>query len=491
MSGYIAALLRSKIRGEFRLADQRWFSGGASKIQMGFTLRRNEPGVGTTATRLVARMEPAESLNSTSRQREYELLDAFSGVIPVPRVYWVDPHGTWFPEPALIYAFAEGTTKPKAQQGKVAGIGTNFGPELRKRLASPFIGCLAKIHNFNHEQCAFPSFDRPTIGTTASALWQLNRARRIWEEDRGEELPLMEVAANWLGRNLPTLERVSVVHGDFRSGNFLFDEATARITAVLDWERGYLGDRHRDLAWTTAEQYDHWSEDGKTFLASGIAPIDELLERYKEASGLPVDAARLNYYRIFNCYQIVVTALGSSYRVVRLGKTHQDVLIAWIEAAAFGAMEELRHAIADSTGRCNTLKLREYLVVAYRFMASSASPCSSLRAMWSNRTAQPSSSSLRSTTTKRSVTATACAISSSDCKSMVDTCLVALRLGGRLLPDGGQCARASDCWDGSQRLRFGLLKNLALEVSSQRRVLAEPGRPLSSHTHAKAVTRPV
>src|SRR4051812_38408422 len=45
MSGYIAALLRSKIEGDFRLTDHRWFSGGASKIQMGFTLHWNEPGI--------------------------------------------------------------------------------------------------------------------------------------------------------------------------------------------------------------------------------------------------------------------------------------------------------------------------------------------------------------------------------------------------------------------------------------------------------------
>jgi aminoglycoside phosphotransferase (APT) family kinase protein len=342
MTGYISSLLKNKMSGSFRVTDQRWFSGGASKIQMGFTLHWEEPGVGPTQSRLVARMEPAESLNATSRQREFELLSAFAGTVPVPKVFWVDPDGTWFPEPALVYAFAEGTTKPKAVRGKVAGIGTNFGPELRKRLAPGFIDCLAKIHTFDHEQCAFNSFDRPTIGTTQSALWQLNRARRVWEEDRGEDLPLMEVAANWLERNLPILDQISVVHGDYRSGNFLFDEDSAGITAILDWERGYLGDRHRDLAWTTAENYGHWSEDGKTFLASGIAPAKELLERYERVSGLSVDAKRLNYYRLFNCYQIAVTALGSSYRVVHLGKTHQDVLIAWIEAAAFGAMEELR-----------------------------------------------------------------------------------------------------------------------------------------------------
>ncbi len=342
MHGYVSALLKDQVQGDFTVSEPRWLSGGASKIQMAFTLDWDEPGVGRTRTRLVARMEPAESLNSTSRRREFELLQAFAGVIPVPRVYWVDPEGTWFPEPALVYAFAEGSTKPRTAVGKVAGIGTKFGAELRQRLKPQFIEHLARIHTFEPARAAFESFDRPAVGSTQSALWQLNRARRIWEEDRGEDLPLLDVAANWLQRHLPLLDRVSVVHGDYRSGNFLFDEDTAQITAVLDWERGYLGDRHRDLAWTTAEQYGHWSEDGKTFLASGIAPINELLEGYEAASDLRVDAATLRYYRLFNCYQIVVTALGSSYRVVRLGKTHQDILIAWVEAAAYGAMEELR-----------------------------------------------------------------------------------------------------------------------------------------------------
>ena len=345
MSNYLRAMLQENIACEFEISDQRWFSGGASKIQMGFSLRWNEPGVGPTISKLVARMEPPESLNATSRQREFELLSAFAGVVPVPKVLWVDADGRWFPEPTLIYAFCEGVTKPRALSGKVAGIGTNFGPELRAKLAPQFIEYLARIHSFDHSRHAFDAFDRPTVETSQSARWQLNRARRIWEEDRGDNVPLLEVAANWLDRNLAVLDQVSVVHGDYRSGNFLFDEHSGRITAVLDWERGYLGDRHRDLAWTIAESYGHWSEDGRTFLASGIAPINAFLEEYERLSGLSVDKKRLDYYRLFNCYQIAVTALGSSYRVVRLGKTHQDVLIAWIEAAAFGALDELRQEL--------------------------------------------------------------------------------------------------------------------------------------------------
>ena len=61
----------------------------------------------------------------------------------------VDDEGRWFPEPALVYDFAEGVTKPKAVQGKVAGIGTNYGAALRAKLAPQFIAHLATIHTLD------------------------------------------------------------------------------------------------------------------------------------------------------------------------------------------------------------------------------------------------------------------------------------------------------------------------------------------------------
>jgi aminoglycoside phosphotransferase (APT) family kinase protein len=349
MTGHLCAFLRSVLSGEFHVSAQRWFSGGASKIQMGFTLRWTPEGAAAPVEqRMVVRMEPSESVNSTSRAREFELLRAFQGIVPVPQVHWVDADGQWFPEPALIYSFCEGVAKPRAtRSGRFAGIATEFGPELRERLAPQFVKYLAAIHAFDASRVPFASFSRPAQGTVESALWQLNRARRIWEEDRGAEDPLVEVAANWLERNLPALDRTSVVHGDYRSGNFLFDPDTLRITAILDWERGYLGDRHRDLAWTTHRSFGHLAEDGRTFLASGLLPVDAFCEAYEKASGLSVDPARLRYYTIFNSYQLVVSALATAYRVVRLGKSHQDILLASVEPVGLAAAENLRQCLEE------------------------------------------------------------------------------------------------------------------------------------------------
>ena len=327
----LEALLSEKLSGSFEVVNARWFTGGASKIQMGFDLRWEDPVRGPSTDRMMLRMDPAESHNATSRLREYELLKAFEGVIPVPPAYWVDEEARHFPEPVLIYGFIDGVTKPRrTATGQVSGMGTNFGTGLRERLARQFIEHLAAIHTLDTTTAGFTSMDQPELGTQQAALWQLNRARRVWEEDRGEDLPLMEVAANWLERNAPVLDHVSVVHGDYRSGNFLFEEDTGRVTGWLDWERGHLGDRHRDLSWTTQLFAGHYDEDG-TYLVCGLVPLDTFYEEYERRSGLTVDPERLRWYRVLNAYQVIASTLGTAYRVVRLGKTHQDILLARVE----------------------------------------------------------------------------------------------------------------------------------------------------------------
>ena len=340
-------LLTKHLGDAFKIDDARWLSGGASKLQMAFELEWNRPGVGFEKTAMVLRMEPAESIVETSRLREFQLIKAFEGVVPVPPVFWCDSEGEYLPYPALIYGFAPGVTKPSNASSGVSGLGMSMPADLRVKLIPQFVDHLVRIHNHDFSQADLSAFDVPSIGTTQCAEWGLNWWERVWEEDCDEDAPIMRVAMAWLRRNMPVLDRASVVHSDYRTGNFLFTEHDTKISAWLDWELGRIGDRHQDIAWTTSRAFSSLAEDGKTFLACGLCPIDELLARYQEQSGLTVDPERLRYYRIFNNYQIVVTALASSYRVVRLGKTHQDVLIAWIEAAAYGPAEELRRELQE------------------------------------------------------------------------------------------------------------------------------------------------
>ena len=344
----LRSFLARQLDTPFEIRDARWLAGGASKLQMRFTLHRRGPDGSPTTADLVLRMEPSESLNASSRLREFQVLDALQGQVPVPAVYWVDNDGEHFPEPALIYAFAPGVAKP-TQGGStgVTGLGSRFGARLRQLLAPQFVLHLARIHRIEPSPATLSAFVHPAVGSTEAALLQVNWTCRTWAEDRGAELPLMEVAANWLRRNLPVLDRASIVHGDYRAGNFLFDEDSGQVTSILDWERTCIGDRHRDLAWSTTTVIGHLDNDGKTFLMCGLMPLAEFYERYEQASGLALDRTRLHFYEVLNRYQQLQTVLGTAYRVVRLSKSHQNIVIARLQKAAYLLAEDLRAALAE------------------------------------------------------------------------------------------------------------------------------------------------
>ncbi len=339
-----------KIEGTSTIDRVRWLTGGGSKMQVAFELTTTGgENIEAGLHRLVLRLEPLESLNATSRVREAQIITALRDVVSVPRVYWVEETNDGFGRPALIYSFVDGVTKPRGTTSNVGGVGGHYTGELRQRLADQFVRDIARIHTADIDDIDSPldAFTRPSIKSTESAVWQVNRARRIWEEDRRADLPFMEVAAGWLIDNAPPLDRISVIHGDYRTGNFLFDEKSGNVTAWLDWERSYLGDRHRDLAWILLRQ---WGFPGPTgdLMVSGLLPEREFLRRYSELSGLHVDPERLRYYKILNLFQLVASSLGTAFRVSHLGRSHQDVLLTWIEGLAHAFARDLVDELSDT-----------------------------------------------------------------------------------------------------------------------------------------------
>lgn len=322
-------VVQDDLNCDFEIRNASFLTGGASKIQMSFELlTRSDP----TPRRLLLRMDPPESLNATIKTSEFDVLRGVAGALPTPPVHWVDDEARYLPEPGMICGFAEGVTKPTlTRTGQVSGLGTNFGPGLRKPLGEQLISGLAALHTIDPTSWVSDALALPAVGTTDSASWQLNFERQLWTLDKLDASPIMDLASNWLARNRPTLDRVSVVHGDFRSGNFLFDESTATITAWLDWESAHLGDRHYDLAYCSQELFGHYDESGGTFLVSGLVPRDEFFTRYEHASGLSVDPDRLRWYSIFCGFSATVKTLATSMRIAQLGRSHQDILLARLE----------------------------------------------------------------------------------------------------------------------------------------------------------------
>jgi len=335
------ALIRSEVKDSFEITEAKWLSGGASKLQMSFTLKWNQQGVGRTVTPMVLRMEPSESIVETSRLREFQVIKAMEGTVPVPPTYWVDPDGEFLPYPAIVYGFAEGVAKPSKASSNVTGVGTRLPPELRPVLGAQFLDYYSRIHNFDWKSSTIlTAFDKPNPGTSAVEL-QLNWYERLWEEDAHEDVPLMRLAMSWMRANMPPVDKVSLVHGDYRTGNFLYTEHDNKITSWLDWELAHLGDRHEDIAWTTQITFGCMAEDEKTFLVGGFMPKEEFFEAYEKASGLTINPKTMKFYEIFNSYRNANITKATGSRVARNGKTHQDILVAWLSGISYMVMNEL------------------------------------------------------------------------------------------------------------------------------------------------------
>ncbi|HEX4819612.1 MAG TPA: phosphotransferase, partial [Acidimicrobiales bacterium] len=123
----------------------------------------------------------------------------------------------------------------------------------------------------------------------------------------------------WLEANRPPSTRVSVVHGDFRHGNFIVN--SSGLAAVLDWEISHLGDPMEDLGWLCVKA---WRFGGQKPVG-GFGDYDELFGAYGAAAGVDVDAEAVHWWEVLGtlkwgviCIMQASAHLGGFSRSVEL-----------------------------------------------------------------------------------------------------------------------------------------------------------------------------
>ncbi|MFI4998969.1 MAG: phosphotransferase family protein [Reyranellales bacterium] len=111
----------------------------------------------------------------------------------------------------------------------------------------------------------------------------------------GTAQPVFELALTWLDRRKPApTTKPVLVHGDFRTGNYLADESG--VTAILDWEGAHLGDPVEDLGWLCVKSWRFGAVDRP---AGGFGSREELWAAYERAGGAKVDPARARWWEVF------------------------------------------------------------------------------------------------------------------------------------------------------------------------------------------------
>jgi aminoglycoside phosphotransferase (APT) family kinase protein len=141
-----------------------------------------------------------------------------------------------------------------------------------------------------------------------------------------QPIPAMEKLVEWLPAHIPAAARdeskVSIVHGDYRLDNVMFEADAPRIIAVLDWELSTLGHPLADFSYHCMSWHiPHGSFRGIGGLdlkVLGIPGEDDYIRRYCDRTGLSTVAdlkADWNFYMAYNMFRIAAILQGIAKRV--------------------------------------------------------------------------------------------------------------------------------------------------------------------------------
>ena len=168
---------------------------------------------------------PSVIAASLSRREEFKVLVAVNEIgVNVPEPLWLCEDTQVIGRYFYIMRHVEGVAlgpkvvKDQSLGGDRKALGQTLGREL------------AKIHSIRPPVAELDFLNipdaHPAINVIASLRQHLDEMREI--------RPALEWGLRWAELNIPAPQEITLVHQDFRSGNYLLD--SEGLNGILDWE---------------------------------------------------------------------------------------------------------------------------------------------------------------------------------------------------------------------------------------------------------------
>jgi aminoglycoside phosphotransferase (APT) family kinase protein len=257
----------------------------------------------------VLRRPPLGAVLATAHDmgREHRILSGLADTnVPVPKTLALCQDESDNDAPFYVMEYVEGDVlvTPEMTAERI--------PEAdRHALGMHIIEVLANLHRIEPDDVGLGNLGRREAYLTR----QLKRWQSQWEKSKTRELPSMEEAHGLLVDKMPEQMTATIVHGDYRLGNFLTNCAKSRIEAVLDWELCTLGDPLADVGYLMND----WNgPDDRQLTASGsrlsattcggFPDRAAILARYEELTGFSTKG--VDYYRAFQYWRLAAIVEG-------------------------------------------------------------------------------------------------------------------------------------------------------------------------------------
>lgn len=236
---------------------------------------------------LIFRRDPVSTLIETEREIEFAAYRSFEGsAVPVPRALFLERGIEWLERPFFVMEEVEGCSA-----GSILA-GDPYGPR-RQRIGEQFYRILGDIAR-QDASSSLLSGHVPVPKPDQAWVGELDKWEKVIDEDELEPQPIARAVIRYLRANPPPpAQRISIVHGDYRTGNFLFDPA-GTIRAILDWEMAHIGDPLEDLAWALDPL---WSSDRQN--PGGMLPRAEAIAIWERTTGLRASPEAMGWWTMF------------------------------------------------------------------------------------------------------------------------------------------------------------------------------------------------
>jgi aminoglycoside phosphotransferase (APT) family kinase protein len=220
--------------------------------------------------------------------------------VPVPAAYWHDDNHVPLGAPFLFCEKVAGSAVLPWASSSLAPL----KDEARLSLAHDFIDAIAALHCHPWREHSFASLG---LGITRenAAEKQISFWKQCYERWAMRAYPMFEWGLHWLEQRQPVAPQLSIVHGDYRTGNFL--EINGRISSILDWELTHVGDPHEDLAWASLPMY----MGGTKFVSRLIEP-EKFFSLYQARVPFALNEASLKFYRVFSLVKLAATHMAAA-----------------------------------------------------------------------------------------------------------------------------------------------------------------------------------
>lgn len=237
---------------------------------------------------LCLRRDPGNALlrHLSDLEEQFRVLECLDRTeLATPKAYWFERDENILGAPFLVMEKVTGSCpNPWGREGRA------FYQAAAERgtLPNSFTTTLGTLHTLDWRAAGLDFLGVPAPGT-GFAQREIDKWRNLIESADYAPQPILTDLICWLETNIPPTDRLTLVHGAYRTGNLLIEDD--RVNAVLDWELQVIGDPMYDVAYVLSDL----NREG-TSLLSNLVERDEFIRDYEAATGFTIDFETCRYY---------------------------------------------------------------------------------------------------------------------------------------------------------------------------------------------------